>query len=187
NAAGSAIVTIIAFDANMNIATGYRGTVHFSSDDATLVLPADYTFLAADNGVHEFQFTVDTPRTVTINAADTSTPVRNGSVILHGRTTLSLTAAPEVDAGVRATVTITAYDGNMNVATGYTGTVHFTTDDASVALPANYTFVAADGGVHTFQFTVSTPRNVTITATDISITTRTGSVVLHARADTTTA
>ena len=34
--------------------------------------------------------------------------------------------------------------------TGYTGTVHFTSTDNTATLPANYTFTAADKGVHTF-------------------------------------
>ena len=40
-----------------------------------------------------------------------------------------------------------------NVATGYSGTVHFTSSDSNpnVVLPADYTFTAADGGTHTFS------------------------------------
>jgi hypothetical protein len=47
-------------------------------------------------------------------------------------------------------VTLTVYDAYGNVATGYTGTVHFSSSDGKAALPANYTFTAADAGVHTF-------------------------------------
>jgi hypothetical protein len=36
------------------------------------------------------------------------------------------------------------------VVTGYTGTVRFTSSDNRASLPANYTFKAADKGVHTF-------------------------------------
>jgi hypothetical protein len=36
------------------------------------------------------------------------------------------------------------------VVTGYTGTVHFSTNDPRATLPTDYTFTAADAGVHTF-------------------------------------
>ena len=41
-------------DAYGNIATGYVGTVHFSSSDSTATLAANYTFTAADAGQHTF-------------------------------------------------------------------------------------------------------------------------------------
>jgi hypothetical protein len=44
-------------DAFGNRATGYTGTVHFSSSDDMAVLPSDYTFTAADNGFHVFLVT----------------------------------------------------------------------------------------------------------------------------------
>ena len=55
--------------------------------------------------------------------------------------------------------TVTAYDAYGNLATGYVGTVHFTSSDPKAVLPANDTFTAADAGVHTFWVTLSTPGN----------------------------
>jgi hypothetical protein len=46
--------------------------------------------------------------------------------------------------------TLPLEDAYGNVATGYAGTVHFTSSDGKTVLPANYTFTAADKGVHTF-------------------------------------
>jgi hypothetical protein len=50
-----------AFSVTVTVQTGagttvmsYRGTVHFTSSDGTAVLPANYTFLAGDNGTHTF-------------------------------------------------------------------------------------------------------------------------------------
>lgn len=43
-----------AVDAYSNLITGYLGTVHFTSNDATAVLPADYTFTTQDAGQHDF-------------------------------------------------------------------------------------------------------------------------------------
>jgi hypothetical protein len=64
--------------------------------------------------------------------------------------------------------TLTVDDAYGNVATGYTGTVHFTSSDGSSTLPKDYTFMAADAGVHTFtnQVTLRKKGKQTITATD---------------------
>jgi hypothetical protein len=56
-----------------NIAAGYRGTVHFTSTDAQAVLPANYAFVAADNGVHTFTATLKTAGTQSLTATDTVT------------------------------------------------------------------------------------------------------------------
>ena len=47
-------------------------------------------------------------------------------------------------------MTLTVEDAYGNVVTGYTGTVHFSTNDPGATLPPDYTFTAADAGVHTF-------------------------------------
>jgi hypothetical protein len=49
----------------------------------------------------------------------------------------------------------------------YTGTVHFTSTDAAAILPADYTFNFADAASHLFVFTLKTPGQQTITATDL--------------------
>lgn len=72
-------VTVTALDANGNTATGYRGTVHFTSNDNAATLPADYIFIAGDNGVHTFQATMNTPGTRSITATDTVTASITGS------------------------------------------------------------------------------------------------------------
>ena len=41
-------------DAYGNVATGYRGTVHFSDSVGGANLPNNYTFQASDKGVHTF-------------------------------------------------------------------------------------------------------------------------------------
>src|SRR5207253_2418389 len=49
-------VTVTARDAYGHTAVGYLGTVTFGSTDADpgVVLPPDYAFTAADQGVHNF-------------------------------------------------------------------------------------------------------------------------------------
>src|SRR5207247_39139 len=59
-------------DAYGNLATGYRGTVRVTSSDAQAVLPADYTFTAADAGRHTFTTTLKTAGSQSLTATDTA-------------------------------------------------------------------------------------------------------------------
>ena len=69
-------------------------------------------------------------------------------------------APSDVQRGVAFSLTLTAEDAYVNVVTGYTGTVHFSTNAPSATLPADYTFTVADAGVHTFTnaFTLVLPK-----------------------------
>src|SRR5262249_54448113 len=72
--------TITAEDKFGNVETGYTGTVHFSAlaNDPQAVLPADYTFTAADGGTHTFTATL----TKTVGASSpiiTATDVATGA------------------------------------------------------------------------------------------------------------
>ena len=165
-------VTVTALDQYSNVATGYRGTVSFSSTDARATLPTAYTFTAADNGVHTFTngVTLVTPGSQTLRVTDGTlstsamTTVQGGAAVA-----LQLTGVPPATpAGAAFSVTVTARDQNNNVATGYRGTVTFSSSDARATLPANYTFTAADGGVHTFTngVTLVTAGNQTVSLTD---------------------
>ncbi|HXR96412.1 MAG TPA: choice-of-anchor D domain-containing protein, partial [Terriglobales bacterium] len=87
-----------------------------------------------------------------LNAAPaTQTLSLSGSSTSAAATTLSVTATPaSVASGTGFNFTVTALDADGDTATGYTGTVTFTSTDSSNLLPANYTFVAGDNGVHNF-------------------------------------
>ncbi len=84
--------------------------------------------------------------------------------------TFVLTLPAAVGAGDTTTATLTAYDSNYNVATGYLGTVHFSSTDGAATLPANYTFTSGDAGTHTFTggFVLQTPGTHTVTVTDMA-------------------
>jgi hypothetical protein len=70
-------------------------------------------------------------------------------------------------------------DAHGNVATGYTGTVHFSSPDSSATLPGNYTFTTADNGVHTFSRVKLRKRGLqTITALDTVFSSITGSLTI---------
>jgi hypothetical protein len=183
--AGSPVnVTVTAQDAFGNTVTGYRGTVHFTSSDAQAALPADYTFTAADNGSHTFSLTLKTAGSQSVTATDTATGSVTGTlagivVTPAAATHLGLTASStNITAGTAITVTVTALDAYGNVATGYLGTVHFTSSDAAAVLPANYTFTTGDAGVHAFTggVTLNTPGTQSVTAADTASGSISGSV-----------
>jgi len=136
---------------------------------------ASTTFRIAPNGSctgASCTATVAGPHTVTgANAGKTSTASLN--VTPGPASRLSLTAPTNpVTTGSSFNLIVTLTDQYGNVATGYTGTVHFTGSDPVWKLgvlataPADYTFTAADAGVHTFSVTLITPPSQTITVTD---------------------
>jgi hypothetical protein len=88
-----------------------------------------------------------------------------------------ITMPSSVGTGIANDATVTAYDASYNIATGYTGTIHFTSTDGAATLPVNYTFTGSDAGVHTFTggVTMRTTGSQVITATDVSDATINGS------------
>jgi hypothetical protein len=76
-------VTVTVRDAFGNVATQNRGTIHFTSTDtaAGVVLPANYTFTAADAGTHTFTngVTLRTPGNQTITVNDTNVTTRRAT------------------------------------------------------------------------------------------------------------
>ncbi len=176
-AGNSFSVTITALDANGNTANGYTGTVHFTSSDGLAGLPSNYTFTSTDAGSHTFTITLKTAGSQTLTATDTSTSSIKGSATLSvaagAATSLQVSGFPSsVTAGSSGTVTVTALDAFGNTATGYTGTVHFTSSDGSAVLPANATLT---NGVGTFTVTFDTAGTQSVTVTDTANSSLTGS------------
>jgi hypothetical protein len=150
-------LTVTADDASGHTATDYRGTAHFTSSDAAATLPANYAFTAADAGVHTFSGVVlRTAGSRLVTATDTVTgsltttfPV---TVAAAGATQFSVVpSVPSPTAGTPFGVTVTAEDAQGHTVADYGGTVHFSSSDPRATLPADYTFTAADHGVHTFS------------------------------------
>jgi autotransporter-associated beta strand protein len=175
-------VTVTAKDPNGNTATAYIGTVHFTSTDPLAVLPADYTFLPSDNGTHTFSVTLKTAGAQAVTATDTAVGAATGTqsgitVTPASATTLTVSGFPaSKTVGIADTVTVTAKDAYGNTATGYSGTVHFTSSDPLAVLPSNYTFLPSDNGTKAFSVTLNTVSGptVSITATDTDTGTITG-------------
>ncbi|MBK7293899.1 MAG: hypothetical protein IPI84_09020, partial [Holophagaceae bacterium] len=164
--------TVTALDASNNVVPSYTGTVSFNSTDLAAVLPASYTFVASDNGVHTFSATLNTAGIHLLGAADTIAAAVNGvqaniSVLAPPATHLRVIGYPSpTTVGGSNSVTVTALDASNNVVPGYTGTVHFTSTDGAAVLPADYSFVAGDGGTHNFNVSFNTVGTQTLTATD---------------------
>jgi ELWxxDGT repeat protein len=164
-------VTVKALDALGNPAYGYAGTVHFASSDLQAGLPAGYTFSGADAGAHTFSVTLKTAGKQTVSVTSTGPGAITGTsgpvTVSPGVATHYRISAPDkVKHGVAFSFTITALDAFGNVATGYLGTVMFTSNDGAAHLPANYAFTAGDGGVHTFAATLNTVGTASLTVTD---------------------
>jgi hypothetical protein len=168
---------VTAVDAYGNLVTSYTGAVHFTSSDAKAGLPGNYTFAANDKGVHVFSATLKTAGTQSLTVTDTVSATITGSetgisVSPGAATTLTISAPATASVGAPISITVTARDAYGNIATGYLGTIHFTSSDNTALLPANYTFVAGDAGVHVFGVTFKKSGTQNITATD----TKTGSI-----------
>jgi hypothetical protein len=161
--------TVTAKDPYGNIATGYTGTVHFTSSDGQAVLPNDYHFVAADNGVHPFSATLKTAGSQFLKATDTVTGSITGMqsnilVTPAAASTLVVAGFPSlITAGVPGMVTVTAKDPYNNTATGYGGTVHFTSSDGQASLPIDSKLT---NGTGSFSATLYTAGTQSITATD---------------------
>jgi hypothetical protein len=146
-------VTVTARDSSLSTATGYRGTIHFTSSDGAATVPANYTFLAADNGVHTFPVTLNTAGTKTITATDTTTSSITGtaSVVVSGNTTTALTSSLNPSL-VGQSVTFTA--NVTSTTTGaITGTVTFkdgatTIGTGTLGSPATFSTSSLGQGAH---------------------------------------
>ncbi len=165
--AGTAVsFTVTALDASNNIATGYSGTAHFSSTDGQAVLPANSPLT---NGVGSFSATLKTDGGQTITATDTiavSITGTSSSINVTGVTGaihFSLTTPANAISGTAFNYTVTALDGSNDTATGYSGTVHFSSTDELASLPQDSTL---RNGMGTFLATLHTIGSETITAAD---------------------
>lgn len=174
-------VTVTAYDQFGGVFVAYVGTIEFTTDAAagTYTLPADYTFLVADDGTKTFPLGVMFEEggtysvTVTDNGGGGETGSQTGIVIVELEpTTLVITGEPTgvVMPGQTFSLTVSVYHQFDELCYEYDGTVEFSTSDADagVVLPAPYTFTEADAGTHDFtdEFALVTPGAQTVTAED---------------------
>ena len=77
-------LTVTALDASNATVPGYAGTIHFTTSAPSSTLPADYTFVAGDNGTHTFSVTLTATGTQSVTATDTVTASITGSATMSG-------------------------------------------------------------------------------------------------------
>ena len=159
--------TVSVTDANGDVDTGYTGTVHFASNDAQAGLPVSYTFTTADAGVHTFSVTLKTAGAKTVSVCDSANDLAGAADVTVTPASVSSLQIYEKAAtvGVSHTVYVIARDAYNNIATSYTGTVHFSSSDAQAVLPAD---ASLTNGLSYFPVTMMNPGPQTLTVTDTS-------------------
>ena len=177
-------MTVYPLDAYGNIATNYTGTVKISSSDPHASLPGNQTFTTGSPGYDSFSLALKTSGVQSVTATDTSTSSVTGTesgiaILPAAAKSFTISGFPSpTDAGVANKFTVTAYDPYGNIATGYLGTVEFTSSDQDASLPVNYTFVSSNAGTQTFNATLNTTGNQSITVTDSMTASIAGSIKL---------
>jgi hypothetical protein len=167
-------ITVSALDASGAVVSAYSGTVHFTSSDAQAILPAD-TPLA--NGTGNFSVILKTTGNQTITATDTVKASITGSsgainVVSNTATHLGVTVPGSITTRATFLFAVTALDAANNPAAGFSGTVHLTSTDGKALLPADS---ALTNGAVQLSAILETVGNQTITATDTSMSSLTGS------------
>jgi hypothetical protein len=160
------IFTVTAWNSQHNPDTAYSGTVHFTSTDPSAVLPADAVLTG---GFGYFLGTVKSAGVQTVSATDVTIPLIAGvstpiTVTAGAATSFAFSNVPaSAVTGKAFNMLVTAFDQFGNDATNYAGHVHFTSSDPNAVLPAD---TALTHGAGVFSFSLATPGNQTISATD---------------------
>src|SRR5262249_25972239 len=128
-------------------------------------LPANITLT---DGTSIFTATLLKAGNQTITAIDTTNPsiigTSNNIAVSAGTAARFTLGAPfGTVAGLPISLTVTAFDAFNNIATGYSGLVHFTSTDGQASLPGNSPLT---NGTGTFNATLRTAGTQTVTATD---------------------
>lgn len=174
-------ITVSVRDAYGNVATGYRGTLHFSSTDDRAILPGDYAFTEQDGGAHTFAVTFINASSHEITISDPTKPSityfqRDIAVSPAALATLAVRSpsASNITAGDLSQFDVSASDAFGNTITDYAGTVNITTTDSRAVVLSSYTFAPEDMGEHLFDAVFTTAGNHSISFTDSEFATVTG-------------
>lgn len=177
-AGGAFNFTVSALDSGNNVVPSYNGTVTFAAPSDNGIqksLPANSTLT---NGTGTFSATLVTAGNQTITATDTVQSAITGT---SGAIAVSPAAAagfavqalsPQTH-GQQFQIQVTAQDTYGNTATGYTGTVHFTSTDSGAVLPADQTLTSGVASPLPYV-TLNTTGTQTVTATDTATSSITG-------------
>ena len=151
-------MTAVAKDASGNTITNYAGTIHMNSSDPGATLPADYTFIPADNGSHTFANGVTLvtagSRTINVSAAG-KTGSATVSVSASGLDHITIAPDPAtIVAGATQSYTATGFDAYGNSLGDVTSATTFIIDGGGSCTVANcgannagtYTVTGTDTG-----------------------------------------
>ena len=125
----SQTLTLTAFDAYGNVATGYVGTVLLTSTDPLAVLPSSYTFTTTDAGSHQFTVALATAGTQSITATDMA-----NSSVAGSETGITVRAIPQITWNAPASIVYGTPLGPAEL-------------DASANVAGTFTFTPAAGSI----------------------------------------
>ena len=94
-------------------------------------------------------------------------PVDIGAFDAAVRNGFRVVAPADVVAGEPFALTVVVLDPVGNLASTFTGTIHFSSTDGDAVLPDDYTFVPTDIGVATFMITLQTPGSQQVQVNDV--------------------
>ena len=156
------LVSVTAQDAWGHTATGYRGTVRFTSTDANATLPPASAFTAGDAGIHTFTggvtfATAGTQRVTATDAATASITGTSGPVTVFAAGTTLTAVAPTsgpVAGGASVTLTGTGFTGAISVRFGINSATSFVVNSATQIT------AVSPAGTGTVQVGVITPGGI---------------------------
>ncbi|WPB79354.1 lamin tail domain-containing protein [Archangium violaceum] len=170
--AGSPLsLKVTVLDAYDNAVKDYTRQVTFSVDAEGSSGPTSYTFALADEGSRRFDFTLAKAVSTTITVTDTASLTASHTVsVSHAPASSLVMVAPStpLEAGVAFTVDVTLKDAYGNVATGYTGTLGFTSSDPKLVPPASGELTSADAGHKVFSVTLKTAGEQSLSVKDLA-------------------
>ena len=181
-AGGTVTFTVTAEDSNNNPVTGYTGTVKLTSTDNNALyngaaLPANYTFVASDNGSHTFTVTLQTAGSKTITVTDQAnsslTATTSPITVAAGpfsKFALTVFGGNTVVAGTSFLLTAQATDAFGNPVSSYNGPPTITATASPPDPEVNYSITApvSGSGFAYFLGTLQTPGSYTLTAAGAS-------------------
>ncbi|HEY4183670.1 MAG TPA: MYXO-CTERM sorting domain-containing protein [Polyangia bacterium] len=171
---GSYDIEVVSGDFDDTVLYIYSGSFNPASPLTNLVVANDDQDLTYLSKIAGWTFTAGVNYFLVVTSYD---PSSTGAVNFQGSGPSSLTVAAAASLGVTGfsspiagctagSITITAKDSGGSTSAAYRGTVHVTSSDPLAVLPADYTFVSGDSGVHTLAVTLKTAGTQSITVSD---------------------
>ena len=170
-AGGPLSLKVTVLDVHDNVVKDYTREVTFSADADKATVPAAYTFIPADEGSRRFDFKLEKAVSTKLTVTDTAGLSASHTVsVSHAPASELVMVAPStpVGAGVAFTVDVTLKDAYGNVATGYTGTLGFTSSDPKLVPPASGELTSTDAGHKVFSVTLKTAGEQSLTVKDLA-------------------